>query len=99
MEHDIFERRRGVSLAPVSRPTGLISWLDTQTNNKQMQKTVSDTSSEQCRALLTKSALENVAVLSALESNLNQIAPGGVNRYNMLINAYTMSAAQRIVRY
>jgi len=92
--------RRNTSLTPVSRPINNIStWLDIRANNRQMQKTVSEAGCEQGRALLTKSALENVAVLSALEDTLCQAAPGGVNRYNMLINAYAVGAAQRIVRY
>jgi len=98
MERDVFGNRN-VSLVPASRPAGLSSWLEVRENNRQMQRTVSETGYEQGRAILTKSAMENVAVLSALEANLYQAAPGGANRYRLLIDAYTVSAAQRITRY
>lgn len=54
---------------------------------------------EQGRALLTKTALDNVGSLSALEAYLSEVAPTGRARYKHLVDSYTMGAAKTIVRW
>ena len=54
---------------------------------------------EQGRALLTNSALQNVAALSAFEAHLCEIAPLGEGRYKHLVDSYTMGAALTIQRW
>ncbi len=54
---------------------------------------------EQGRFLLTKTALENLAVLSSLESYLIQYAPYGQDRVRMIVDAYAMGAGNRILRW
>jgi len=54
---------------------------------------------EQVRALLTNTALQNVGALSALEEHLNQIAPQGAARYEHIVDAYALGAAQTIARW
>ena len=54
---------------------------------------------EQVRALLTNTALQNVGALSALEEHLIQIAPMGAARYEHIVDAYALGAAQTIARW
>jgi hypothetical protein len=54
---------------------------------------------EQVRSLLASTALQNVGTLSALEEHLIQIAPLGAVRYQQIVDAYTLGAAQTIVRW
>jgi hypothetical protein len=54
---------------------------------------------EQGRALLAKTALENIGALSALENQLFKIAPLGQERYKMILDAYALGAAQKIMRW
>ena len=54
---------------------------------------------EQGRAMLTKTALDNVGSLSALEAYLSEIAPTGRARYKHLIDIYAMRAANSIARW
>ncbi|MBU2601880.1 MAG: hypothetical protein KKA32_06900 [Actinobacteria bacterium] len=54
---------------------------------------------EQVRALLTDTALQNAGALSALEEHLIQIAPLGASRYQHIVDAYALGAAQTIARW
>jgi hypothetical protein len=54
---------------------------------------------EQCRALLTKAALDNVAALSALEAHLCRVAPWGEERYRLINDTYALGAAIRLGRW
>ena len=51
---------------------------------------------ENGRAFLTKTALDNVGALSALEAQLTMIAPNGAARYQYIVDAYALGAAQKI---
>ncbi len=54
---------------------------------------------EQVRALLTNTALQNAGALSELEGFLCQIAPSGAGRYQHIVDAYALGAAQTIARW
>ena len=54
---------------------------------------------EEIRAGLTSAALQNVGALSALEQHLIEVAPLGAARYQHIVDAYTMGAAQTIARW
>jgi hypothetical protein len=54
---------------------------------------------EQVRALLTHTALQNVGVLSAMESQMITLAPLGAARYQAIVDSYAMGAAQMIMRW
>lgn len=56
-------------------------------------------SREEVRALLTHTALQNVGALTALEEHLIKIAPLGAARYEAIVDAYALGAAQTIVRW
>lgn len=54
---------------------------------------------DQVRAFLTASAMSNVATLVGAAEQFMQVAPGGQQYYELLINAYGMGAAQAITRF
>jgi len=54
---------------------------------------------EQVRALLTQTALQNVGALSAIEAHLITVAPLGSPRYQSIVDAYAIGAAQMIMRW
>jgi hypothetical protein len=54
---------------------------------------------EQSRALLTKTALDNLGALSALEAHLTVLAPYGQERYKQIVDAYALGAAQKIWKW
>lgn len=54
---------------------------------------------EQVRAHLANTALQNTGALSELEGYLRQIAPTGAARYQHIVDAYAMGAAQTIARW
>ena len=54
---------------------------------------------EQCRAGLANTALQNTGNLSALAEHLTSIAPSGERRYHAIVDAYSLSATQRIARW
>lgn len=54
---------------------------------------------EQVRAHLTNTALQNAGALSELEGYLRQIAPTGAARYQHIVDAYALGAAQTIARW
>jgi len=54
---------------------------------------------ENLRAALTNTALQNVGALSSLEEHLTQVAPSGAGRYQHIVDAYALGAAQRIARW
>ena len=64
-----------------------------------VKKILVSTIHEQGRALLTKTALENVGALSALEDHLFSIAPLGQERYRQILDAYAFGAVQKILRW
>jgi hypothetical protein len=55
--------------------------------------------SDQCRALLAYTAMENSLTLSAIEAYCRQTAPLGEHRYKLIADAYAMAAAARIARW
>jgi hypothetical protein len=54
---------------------------------------------EQVRAHLTNTALQNAGALSELEGYLCEIAPTGAARYQHIVDAYALGAAQTIARW
>lgn len=54
---------------------------------------------EQARAHLANTALQNVGTLTALEEHLIHISPLGAARYQAIVDAYTIGAAQAVTRW
>ena len=78
---------------------GLSNWISVKSGEQITQRALLEATHEQLRTLLTKSVLDNVASLSALEAHLSNIAPNGEDRYKTIIDAYALSAAMRIARW
>ena len=56
-------------------------------------------SREQVRAMLTHTALQNVGALTALEEHLIKTCPLGAARYEAIVDAFAMGAANTIARF
>lgn len=54
---------------------------------------------EEARGYLANQALEVTGALTALEQQLVQVAPLGEARYKLLVDSYTMGAANTIARF
>jgi hypothetical protein len=71
--------------------------------SQQMARTVGQglvaNTREEIRAAITSTALQNVGALSALEQHLIEVAPMGAARYQHIVDAYTVGAAQTIARW
>jgi hypothetical protein len=78
---------------------GLAKWQAKQATSEMVKSTLVATLHEQGRGVLTNTALENVGALSALEAHLIEIAPQGAERYRHIVDAYALSAAQKIARW
>ena len=54
---------------------------------------------EMCRATLTKNAMVNIADLSNLEETLSLIAPKGSERYKLLVDAFALASAKKVMKW
>jgi len=54
---------------------------------------------EEARGHLANDALEIVGALSCMEAQLIQVAPLGEARYKLLVDSFTMGAANTIARF
>jgi hypothetical protein len=54
---------------------------------------------EEVRAVLANTALQNAGALSELEGYLCRIAPSGASRYQHIVDAYALGAANVIARW
>lgn len=54
---------------------------------------------EDGRAFLTHTALENIGALTALEQHLITVAPLGEARYREIVDSYTLAASAAIRRW
>ena len=91
------------SLVPAGRPlspTAIIAGCAVSQPNGLTARNVTDLAiHEQLRAVLAKTALDNVSALSAVEAHLNSVAPLGEERYKTINDAFAVSAAMRIARW
>ena len=87
----------GSNLISLPTPASLILPSSVKTGNQMIKSAVEDAAHEQCRALLTKSALENAAALSALEAYMIRVAPLGAERYKAIVDSYAISAARKVM--
>lgn len=73
--------------------------LTNRANAKLMREANLAVTHEKCRAVLAMSAMENAAILSAMEAYCYKTAPFGELRYRHIADAYAASAALRIARW
>ena len=73
--------------------------LATHSASAIIQSAVLGAGQERCRALLAKSAMENAAALSALESHLREVAPLGAPRYKALADTFCITTAMRLANW
>ncbi len=89
----------GITALSIPKPLGITGWMAANAGSRVVQAAMFEATREQCRTMLTKSALENVGALSALEAHLNSVAPNGQERYQMIVDAYAVGAAMRVARW
>ena len=99
MSNELIPINSSLNLEPSSKETRKLKLAIDLENSNVLKNTVVSIAHEQGRALLTKSALENIAALSALENHLFKIAPLGQERYKQILDAYAVGAAQKIWRW
>lgn len=54
---------------------------------------------EEARAYLTQTALQNAAMLSAMEEHCCQMAPLGTVRYQAIVDAWVIGASSRLMKW
>ena len=77
----------------------IASQLPASVSNRMLQSAIVQATHEQLRALLTKSALDNVGALSAYEAHLQDVAPLGSARYKAINDVFALSAVMRLARW
>ena len=82
-----------------SQTTSKLKYLIQQGGSEVVKKALVSYIHEQGRTFLAKTALDNLAALSALEAHLTQVAPYGEERYQRIVDAYTIGAADKIMRW
>jgi len=83
----------------VPSPISPTSVTGTGAGQRMHYSAIVEATHEHYRALLTKSALENTAALSAYEAHLYRASPFGEERYSVINDVYAFSAAMRIARW
>jgi hypothetical protein len=99
MKNELTTLTENLNLQPTDRFTGKIQLAVKREGSEIIKNAIVANVHEQCRALLTKTALDNVGALSALESHLTKVAPYGMYRYKEIVDAYALGAAQKIMRW
>ena len=85
----------------LSAPTQTISpnWKATRGSNELAKQADNKLTHEHYRALLTQTAMSNVAALTTLESKLSATVPRAEERIRVIVDAYVISAARKIGRW
>lgn len=86
------------ALTPTPQPISLSGIIAASASNKLLQATVLDGVREHCSAMRVKTALDNMAALSAVEEQLQRVAPLGTERYRTILDAYALTLAIRITK-
>lgn len=92
-----FKENPGTAIVTV--PTASSSLLSVLGGGSMTSRMTAEMMHEQCRLILAKGAMENVAALSALEQHLYTVAPLGEERYKTIADLYAISAGIRVGRW
>ena len=90
MKNELTTLTENLNLQPTDRFTGKIQLAVKREGSEIIKNAIVANVHEQCRALLTK---------TALESHLTKVAPYGMYRYKEIVDAYALGAAQKIMRW
>jgi hypothetical protein len=99
MNNELLPAAGGFSSQAIAQLSGGLQRQTSREIERTAARTMIAEAREQGRALLTNSALQNVAALSAFEAHLIEVAPLGEARYKHVVDAYTFGAAQAIQRW
>jgi hypothetical protein len=93
-------KTKGIALPSLLSDTMQKPGLATTKKMKEMAKGAAiEAIHEQCRALLTKSAMDNVVALSLLETHLGDMIPNSQARLKLIVDTYTATTAERLMRW
>lgn len=103
--NDLFSNSR---IVPAKRSSDVVPYQKNQSGTAMMlaaahpvtrQRISKEVMSDQCRMLLACNAMENVLLISALESHCNSVAPEGSARYKLIADSYAVAAARSVGRW
>jgi len=83
----------------VPKSFGINTWAQNRANAGIIRNAITVATKEECRAHLTKAALQNVGALSTIEMHLTNVAPNGAGRYQHIVDAYVLATANRIITF
>ena len=86
-------------LSVIDKPTGLAAISQNIGAISTYRRANQEIAHEQCRAMLAYTAMENAAILSAMEAACYRISPFGEDMYGRILAAYTAGAVNRILRW
>lgn len=87
-----------VEPAPVRYNVGHML-LTSRSGRLMLQDAMLEAGYDKCRALLTRSAMENTATLAAMTAQLSQVAPHASVYYTALLDAYARKAIEQVERW
>lgn len=87
------------SLQGADKLTGKVKLAVEREGSEIIKEAIVSNIHENARAFLTKTVLDNLAALSALEAHLTVTAPFGEDRYKFIVDAYAYGAAQKIRKW
>lgn len=94
--HDIYV---GDVIDPTPTRHGISAFLTNRSARAMMDDAVYTAGRNRCRALITKSAMEEVGALAMAAGHLSRMAPLGNEVYQDLLRAYGEKAVQSIERW
>jgi len=93
----------GISITPalsLTTPESVSpNWTSTRGSSELAKRADNQITHEHYRALLTQTAMTNIAALTTLESKLSTAVPYAEERLRMIVDAYVISAARKIGRW
>lgn len=90
-----------VEVAPVRHSAGmqLLPRRTSAAMSKIMAEAMVLATHDHCLAMLAKSGMEHIAVLSVMEQQFTSIAPQGAARYREIVDAYAQAVADKVRRW
>lgn len=94
--HDVYV---GEVIDPMPSRHGISAFLANRSARAMMDDAIYTAGRNRCRALIAKSAMEEVGALAMAAGHLSQMAPLGNEVYQDLLRAYGEKAVQSIERW
>lgn len=76
-----------------------LTFFGGSTEGAMLQELDFEQLTEMCRATLAKNAMVNISELSNLEEALSLVAPKGSERYKLLVDAFALASAKKVMKW